>query len=68
MRRWILHGEIVCSTNGSGTLWTSGTDVICKFTGQSQKAHMNSGYEEQRDADYEEKIRELVNLICALDI
>ena len=56
----------MCSTDGSGTLWTSGTDVICKFTCRSQKAHRNSGYEEQRDADYKEKIRELVNLILCI--
>ena len=56
----------MCSADGSGTLWTSGTDVICEFTYRSQKAHRNSGYEEQRDADYKEKIREFVNLILCI--
>ena len=56
----------MCSTDGSGTLWTSGTDVICEFTCRSQKAHRNSGKEEQRDADYKEKIRKLVNLILCI--
>ena len=45
----------MCSTDGSGTLWTSGTDVICEFTCRSQKAQRNSGKEEQQDADYKEK-------------
>ena len=56
----------MCSTDGSGTLWTSGTDVICEFTCRSQKAHRNSGIEEQRDADYKEKIRKLVNFILCI--
>ena len=56
----------MCRTDGSGTLWTSGTDVICEFTCRSQKAHRNSGKEEQRDADYKEKIRKLVNLILCI--
>ena len=32
----------MCSTDGSGTLWTSGTDVICEFTCRSQKAQRNN--------------------------
>ena len=56
----------MCSTDGSGTLWTSGTNVICEFTCRSQKAHRNSGIEEQRNADYKEKIRKLVNLILCI--
>ena len=56
----------MCSTDGSGTLWTSGTDVICEFTCRSQTAHRNSGKEEQRDADYKEEISEFVNLILCI--
>ena len=51
----------MCSTDGSGTLWTSCTDVTCEFTCRSQKAHRNSGKEGQRNADYKEEISELVN-------
>ena len=56
----------MCSKDGSGTLWTSGTDVICEFTCRSQKANRNSGKEKQRDADYKERIRKLVNLILCI--
>ena len=42
------------------------SDVVCEFTCRSQEAHGNSGKEEQRDADYKEKIRKLVNLILCI--
>ena len=53
----------MCSTDGSGTLWTSGTDVICEFTCRSQKAHRNR---EKKSNETPEKIRELVNFILCI--
>ena len=55
----------MCSTDGSGTLWTSGTDVICEFTCRSQKAHRNR---EKKSNETPEKIRELVNFILCIGL